>query len=536
MTQRADSAPEDLNQLQQWLEQLVKSLQFSRLVAAVVAVVTRLRNLNTELAKQLVHLRKARPRSERLRKLEGQLSLPWTMSAPAGDAEKPTTTPSGTDAPEKKPGKSRKGEHSGRNPFPPELERIPEYNRVPLNERRCPKCGYEMKVMGHTDCEYLDVIPAKVVVIRRTDEALKCKLDDTIVTAPAPPRIVARGILGNRIIIEATADKFLDHQPIERQCLRYERAGVELAPQTLGRAVATHLDLLAPLAQAIHDKTRQPGLLATDATGCPVLDRDAAEGIRTGTMWCWTNALWVSFFYSVAGDSDSVRRFLGPANHGRTVQGDGTSILTFLERAGGKRPGCWSHARRGLVACARSGDRIAFEGVKLIAPLFLIERQAKEAGDNAEQRRARRQEHSRQHIEHLRAWVERQRGTAIPNTPLGKALGYLHRQWHRLILFLEDGNIPLTNNRRERELRKLVLGRRNWLFVWGDVGAERTANILTIVATCISHGINPREYLVVTTQLLLEGATDIPALLPDRIIATHPQLRVPSFDAAELPD
>jgi hypothetical protein len=174
--------------------------------------------------------------------------------------------------------------------------------------------------------------------------------------------------------------------------------------------------------------------------------------------------------------------------------------------------------------------------VKLIAPLFLIERQAKEAGDNAEQRRARRQEHSRQHIEHLRAWVERQRGTAIPNTPLGKALGYLHRQWHRLILFLEDGNIPLTNNRRERELRKLVLGRRNWLFVWGDVGAERTANILTIVATCISHGINPREYLVVTTQLLLEGATDIPALLPDRIIATHPQLRVPSFDAAELPD
>src|SRR5690606_16756143 len=37
---------------------------------------------------------------------------------------------------------------------------------------------------------------------------------------------------------------------------------------------------------------------------------------------------------------------------------------------GGKRPGCWSHARRGLVQCARSGDRIAYEGAKLMAPYF----------------------------------------------------------------------------------------------------------------------------------------------------------------------
>jgi hypothetical protein len=63
-------------------------------------------------------------------------------------------------------------------------------------------------------------------------------------------------------------------------------------------------------------------------------------------------------------------------------------------------------------------------------------------------------------------------------------VGYLHRQRQRLVLFLEDGNIPLTNNRRERELRKLVIGRRNWLFTWKDDGGERIANILTIVSTC----------------------------------------------------
>src|SRR5690606_29039561 len=116
-------------------------------------------------------------------------------------------------------------------------------------------------------------------------------------------------------------------------------------------------------------------------------------------------------------------------------------ILTFLERAGGKRPGCWSHARRGLVQCARSSDRIAYEGVKLMAPLFLVERQAKEEGDTAEQRRQRRQTQSKAHVDRIHEWVEHHRGKVIPHTPLGKALGYLRRQWSRLILFLDDGNI-----------------------------------------------------------------------------------------------
>lgn len=104
-----------------------------------------------------------------------------------------------------------------------------------------------------------------------------------------------------------------------------------------------------------------------------------------------------------------------------------------------------------------------------------------------------------------------------------------------MVLFLEDGNIPLTNNRRERELRKLVLGRRNWLFTWKDDGGERIANILTILSTCIAHGINPREYLVVVTQALLAGR-NVAELLPDQIAISHPGVCIPGFEAPELPD
>jgi hypothetical protein len=128
-------------------------------------------------------------------------------------------------------------------------------------------------------------------------------------------------------------------------------------------------------------------------------------------------------------------------------------------------------------------------------------------------------------VERLRVWLEDKGATVPPRTPLGAALGYLHRQWKRLVLFLHDGNVELTNNRVERELRKLVLGRRNWLFVWEDLGGERTASILTIVATCVSYGVNPRAYLHLATTLIINRCphAKLRELLPDRLAVAHPE-------------
>jgi hypothetical protein len=84
------------------------------------------------------------------------------------------------------------------------------------------------------------------------------------------------------------------------------------------------------------------------------------------------------------------------------------------------------------------------------------------------------------------------------------------------------------NNRRERELRKLVLGRKNWLFTWLDDGGERTAAILSIIATCIAHDVNPRAYLHIVTRLIVQGFPNqkLRELLPDRMLAAYPELYV----------
>jgi transposase len=517
----------DLGEVRAWLEKTIAALRFVELVTAIVALIARLCSVNTELTKQLAGLRRKRPRSERLEWLRRQLMLPLV----AGIVQPPPPASSGN-----KPKGSRRGRHPGRARPPENLARVEVPNPVPSEMRRCPKCGAEMTTVAHTvGCETINVIPAKVIVEVRIDETVACPNDDTIVSAPTPNRIVEGGKLGDGLIVEATADKYLEHMPVERQCARFARRGVHIAPQTLGRSVSAHIDLLQPLAALIAEQTRAPGLLGTDATGIPVLDPGAREGIRSGTIWCWTNARWVTFFYSPSGDSDSVKRFLGEDNLARTVQCDGTSVTTFLERCGGKRPGCWSHARRGFVEAARTGDKIALEALGKIAPIFAIERASALAGETAEQRKDRRAAETAARLAELRSWLDAQRQVVPPKTPLGRALGYLQRQWKRLVLFLEDGNIEATNNRRERELRRLPLGRKNWLFTWLDIGGDRTAAILTIVATCVAHDVNPRAYLHLVTRLIVNRwpRSRLRDLLPDRILASHPELFVGQRD--ELP-
>lgn len=161
------------------------------------------------------------------------------------------------------------------------------------------------------------------------------------------------------------------------------------------------------------------------------------------------------------------------------------------------------------------------------------ERESSLAGDTAEMRRTRRLARTAPVLEEIRMWVDEQRAVTPPKTPLGRAVGYLHRQWRRLILFMDDGNIETTNNRRERELRRLVLGRKNWLFTWLDLGGKRTAAILTIVATCIAHDLNPRAYLHLVTKLIVQGWPNakLRDLLPDRILAAHPELYAGDPDA-----
>ncbi len=262
----------DLDELRRWLEKQVAALKLVELVAGVLAPIARMRAINLELTKRVALLTRKRPRSETLERLERQLVLPLMGLAASPAAKKTTGSDSDPSGDRRK--RSRGG---GRGAFPAYVPRVDIPNPAPNDLRICPRCGAQMKTVAHSVCETINIVPARFFIERRIDETVACPKDDTIVSAPPPPAIVERGKLGDTLIVEATANKFVEHQPVERQCLRFARAGLAIAPQTLGRAVTAHIDLLMPVADLIATMTRAPGYLGTDATGIPVLDPSAPK-------------------------------------------------------------------------------------------------------------------------------------------------------------------------------------------------------------------------------------------------------------------
>ncbi len=118
-----------------------------------------------------------------------------------------------------------------------------------------------------------------------------------------------------------------------------------------------------------------------------------------------------------------------------------------------------------------------------------MEREA--AGRTAEERPALRQAHSRPVDEELGRCIAETSRTVPPKSPLGKALYYAAHQRAPLGRFLEDGRLELHNNACERALRRIAVGRNNWVFAGSDAGGERAAVIYTVLGTCRLRGIGP---------------------------------------------
>jgi transposase len=78
-----------------------------------------------------------------------------------------------------------------------------------------------------------------------------------------------------------------------------------------------------------------------------------------------------------------------------------------------------------------------------------------------------------------------------PRSALGKAMNYAHKQWPKLIVYVEDGRLRIDNNLTENAIRPFVIGRKNWLFCDTVAGANASANLYSLIQTAKANGIEP---------------------------------------------
>ena len=76
-------------------------------------------------------------------------------------------------------------------------------------------------------------------------------------------------------------------------------------------------------------------------------------------------------------------------------------------------------------------------------------------------------------------------------------------------------------------MRPVAIGRRNWLFVGSPAAGQRSAILMSLIASCKNNGVEPWAYLRdVLGRLATEpDPTELQRLLPDAWLSENPQHR-----------
>ena len=76
-----------------------------------------------------------------------------------------------------------------------------------------------------------------------------------------------------------------------------------------------------------------------------------------------------------------------------------------------------------------------------------------------------------------------------------QAPGHADRQETALRRFLDDGRLRRDNNLSENALRTIDTGRKAWLLFGSDDHAHSAANLYSLIAGGMLHGIDSERYL-----------------------------------------
>jgi len=369
----------------------------------------------------------------------------------------------------------------------PEIEAIPEAQRVRIGE----KVTYRLAQR-----------PGSYVILEYVRPVYKLLDDQTIVTTPAPANVLEKSVADVSFLAGMLVDKFCYHLPLYRQHQRLAHSGIQLSRYSLTRWAGAAIDLLRPLVEAQQRHVLQSRVLAMDET--PIKAGRQHKGkMRQAYFWpIYGEAGEIVFHYAPSRAHSHVQAFLG-AFQG-TLLSDGYEAYAAYARdhEGVTQAGCWSHCRRGFERAQDGEPGASAEALALIGALYRHEQIIRDQGLEGARKLAYRTQHSEPVVKAFWDWCEAQcqRPDLLPSSLLAKALKYAKARQASLEVFLSDPQVPIDTNHLERGLRPIPMGKKNWLFAWTEIGAERIGIIQSLLVTCRLQGIDPYTYLVDVLQ------------------------------------
>ncbi len=326
---------------------------------------------------------------------------------------------------------------------------------------------------------------------------------------PAQVGPIAKGLCGPGLLAHVVTAKFADHTPVHRLAGQLARSGVTIASSTLGDWLKQAAELLTPLYELMHTRLLLSRVIHGDDTGVKLRVPGSSRTTKAHLWACIGDAdyPYVLFDFTAGYTAAGPTRFL--AGYKGYFQADALAQYEGLYADDKvKHVCCVAHARRKFVAASDAGDERAIKALDMIGRLYAIERalppllppsddstQRELRRQREEQRRARRQWDAEPVWDELSKWLDAQKPSALPKSPLGSAIGYASNNWDALKQYLDAGFLALDNNLSERTLRFVALGRNAWGVIGSEVGGQTAAVLYSVVGTCKHVGIDPFTYL-----------------------------------------
>ena len=434
-------------------------------------------------------------------------------------------------------GHSRK--KGGRKPLPKDLPRVDVIHDIPEEEKKC-ACGCEMSRIGEDISEKLDIIPAKMQVIRHIRYKYACKQCEGVESeqgavkiAPLPPQLIPQSIATPGLIAYILTAKFADGLPFYRQEKQFSRIGVALPRATMANWTIQTAKRCQPLIDGLIQEIRSGPLIGMDETTVQVLNEPGRSNTSKSYMWVFRGgdpdkpALIYQYHPTRSGEvpKNLVNGYQG------YIQTDGYKAYNFLDQTEGiVHIACWAHARRKFheVIKARKPTKkgkpqkpgSAEKAMSFIGKLYQVESRADKAELSPDQRCELRQAEAVPILEAFKKWLDKRSQQTPPQGLLGIAINYTLGQWDRLTSYVQDGRLRPDNNLVENAIRPFVLGRKNWLFSGHPRGADASAAIFSLIETAKANGLEPYAYLrYIFEQLpLTDGAPEeYKKLLPQHL-------------------
>jgi transposase len=407
-----------------------------------------------------------------------------------------------------------------REPLPPHLPRRDVHHEP---ESTACGCGCQMKRIGQDVSEKLDYEPGVFTVERHVRGKWACVRCQKLVQAPVAPHIIDKGIPTASLLAQVLVAKFVDHLPLYRQERIFERAGMAIARSTLAQWVGECGAQLQPLVEALSAELLRHEVLHADETPVGML-KPGNKKTHKAYIWTYCTTSFnstkaVVFNFAETRSGENVREFLGQ-NGERPWKGklvtDGFSGYQASFERGVTGVGCVAHARRKFHELwANHGSKVGEQALRYFQLLFKIEEEV--TGATSEERRRIRQRKSRRVAAALQNWLLRQRRQVPDGSATAKAIDYSLKRWDALTRYIGDGDLPISNNWVENQIRPIALGRSNWLFAGSLRAGKRAAAVMSLVHSARINGHDPYAYLKdILERLPTHPASRIDDLLPHR--------------------